>query len=765
MLRRILNKWYIKWPFRIGLVIAVLFVGLIASVYLGFWGEMPSEKQLSDLSENQASLLFDRDSTLIGKYYQINRESIPFKDLPDNLIHALIATEDSRFYEHDGIDERSLLRVFFKTILLQDESSGGGSTLTMQLVKNYYGRNDYGRFGIVINKLRESIIATRIESIYSKNEILQMYLNTVPFSGNVYGIESAAEKFYNKKAKDLTILESATLVGTLKANHYYNPELFPKRAEARRNTVLHQMEKYGYLDPKKATDLMKNEIHLQLQKHDSRVDLAGYYKEQVRQKLKAILTQNKYKKSDGESYNLLTDGLRIYTTLDADLQRSAESAMKLHLSQLQQIVERSYGKYAPWKKNTKSFQADVHQLKEYQKLKENGASEKQIMDSLNRKQNRELFSWKGDTVMNLSVIDSLRQMLKYFSTGLVSIDPQSGAILAYIGGIDFDFFKYDHVVQSKREVGSTFKPFVYTAAIENGMKPCTYFPIREVTYTDQNGWTPENAESEDEQYMNYSLESALSHSINTIAVKVLRETGIKKTIQMVHKMGIDEKIEEVPSIALGTTDIRLIDMAKAYTSFLNQGRPVNPYFIQRVEDKMGHVIYQSPQQKKNPAAFSERTRQIMLEMLQDVVNNGTAQRLRSRYHFSNAMAGKTGTTQNNTDGWFVGLLPHLVTVTWVGNDEHSIKFKTTRIGQGANSALPIFAGMVKRMQRLKKFDYITKADFPSVPKEITDALNCPPEKKDGFFKRIFTKKDKKKSFKKKKGFFKRLFGNDKDKEK
>lgn len=755
MIKRFFKKWYVKWPLRIGGIAVLLFAGLIASVYVGFWGPMPSKKQLSDLSQAQASLLFDRDSVLIGKLYQINRESISFEDLPQSLINALVATEDSRFFEHNGIDERSMFRVFFKTILMGDASSGGGSTITQQLVKNYYGRKNYGKFGIVINKLRESIIATRIEEVYSKNEILTLYLNTVPFSGNVYGIESAAQKFFNKKASSLTLIEAATLVGTLKANHYYNPELFPEHAKQRRNVVLNQMVKYGYLPADEMKVLTQKPLGLHYQNHQSRLDRAGYFKEQVRQQLLQILQKDEYKKPTGESYDPMTDGLRVYTTLDGDLQKYAEASMQQHLSQLQETVERNYGKRAPWKK---ALTNEIKQLPYYQQLKEQGLSEKQISDSLNIKHNRELFSWQGDTVMNLSTIDSLREMIKYFTTGMVSVDPNTGAVLAYIGGINFDFFKYDHVVQSKREVGSTFKPFVYTAAIENGMKPCKYFSLQKVTYTDQDGWTPENAEKEEKPYMNYSLEAALSHSVNTIAVKVLRETGIPKTIKMAHKMGIDEEIEEVPSIALGVTDISVINLAKAYTTYLNNGRPVEPYMIQRIEDKNGKVIYEKKPQEPNNQAYSEFTRQVMLEMLQDVVNNGTAQRLRSRYHLSNALAGKTGTTQNNTDGWFVGLMPHLVTVTWVGNDNHAIKFKSTRIGQGANSALPIFAGMVQRMSKDKKFNYITRQHFKQPSEDVLKALDCEPMKKDGLFKRIFKKKEKKRSFEKKKGFFQRLFG-------
>lgn len=761
--KQFFKRWYIKWSARLIVLLFLLVVALIGSVYFGLWGKLPTKDALSDLSQMQASLVYDKNQTLIGKFYITNRESIAFEELPNNIINALVATEDVRFFEHDGIDERSLFRVAIKTILLSDESSGGGSTITMQLAKNLFGRKDYGEFGIVINKIRESIIALRLESIYTKNEILTLYLNTVPFSGNVYGIESASQKFFNKKAKELTLLEAATLVGTLKANHYYNPRLYLKRAKTRRNTVLKQMTKYGYLSSERYDTIKQKDIVLHYQSNSSQMDLGAYFKTQVKQKAEEILLQKKYRKKDGTPYQLLKDGLRIYTTLDATLQKYAEHAMHKHMAALQAVINRSYGKNAPWNKNSEVFKKVLHQLPLYQMYKDKGWSKKKILDSLRKKQNREIFTWdNGDTVLSISVLDSLSQMMRLFTTGMIAVNPHTGAIEAYIGGINHNFFKYDHVVQSKREVGSTFKPFVYTAAVENGVKPNKYFPIQEVTYTDQDGWTPSNAGEKNDPAMNYSMEAALSHSINTIAVKVLKETGIDKTIDLVHRMGIKEHIEPVPSIALGVTAIPLIDMAKAYTTYLNHSVPVAPYFIEKIEDVNGNVIYKRTTPPSLEKVYDERTRQIMMEMLKDVVNNGTAKRLRTRYHLSNALAGKTGTTQNNTDGWFVGLMPGLVTVTWVGNDNHDIKFRTTRVGQGANSALPIFAQLVQKMNKDKRYNHYTKVHFFPPKEEIVKLLDCPPTKRDGFFRRIFNKKHKEESFEKKKSFFQRLFGSNKD---
>ena len=761
MLKKIWKKRWVKWPAISLLIIIGLFFGLYGSVYLGFWGKVPTAKELSNLSQIEASQVYDQDSVLIGKYFITDREAIPFDNFPKDLIHALIATEDARFYEHNGIDERSLLRVFFKSILMGDDSSGGGSTITLQLAKNLYGRNDYGFLSIIINKLRESIVASRLEAVYSKDEILTLYLNTVPFSGNTYGVESAARKFFNTSTKNLSLSQAATLVGTLKANNSYNPRLYPDRSKLRRNVVLHQMVKYGYITLKKEEKISKKGIEIDYHNYASSIGLAPYFREQVKQKVTNLLTKKIYHKADGTQYDLLKDGLKIYTTLNASVQKYAEASMREHMAALQNQFEKAHRKHSPWRPQSKIVLNQIKKLPQYRRLKEKGLSTEAILDTLAMKKETELFNWEENNVKSISTIDSLRHYLKFLNTGLVSLDPHSGGISAYIGGIDYRYFQYDHVVQSRREVGSTFKPFVYTAALEKGLEPCDYFSIRNVVYTDYDNWTPKNAEIDMDPDMNYSMNEALSQSLNTIAVKVLSKTGLQNVIDQVHKMGIDQKIEHQPAIALGTSDIRLIDMAKAYSCYLNDGRPVDPYFITRIEDKNGKVIFEHQPNPKAQQAMSKRTQQIMIEMLKNVVDGGTAQRLRSTFHLRNDLGGKTGTTQDNTDGWFVGLLPDLVTVTWVGNDNHSIKFKSTSIGQGAHSALPIFGGMLQLMNKDSTLYSITKGSFKKPSKEIIDAMDCPPSNRNGFLKRIFRRDEVEKDFdkeEKKKGFFGRLFG-------
>jgi len=742
------KKWQNKWIKAVVISICAVFVfiiGLYISIYFGAFGKIPTEKELSSITQEEATELLDRNGKLIGKYYIYDRQPVEFNTFPKHLIYALVATEDVRFYEHDGIDNVSLMRVFIKNLILRDKSAGGGSTITLQLAKNLYGRKDYAIFSMLINKFKESIIAKRLESVYSKNEILTLYLNTVTFSDNTYGIESASQKFFNKSVSELSQLESATLVGTLKANSYFNPRLHLERSKSRRNVVLNQMTKYGYLSKDSIRVLKDKDLDLEYRSFNHDVGLAPYFRETVKQQLNKIL--DTIKKPDGSEYNLYKDGLRVSTTLDYAMQNYAESAMREHLAQLQNAFEKSYGENAPWEINKQLIKSALQRTAVYKSLESKGLTKKQIEDSLNVTKNIELFSWEGDTIQNISTIDSLKHFLKFLNTGLLSIDPNTGAVRAYIGGINYKYFKYDHVSQSKRQVGSTFKPFVYTAAIEDGMNPCEYFSLSKVTYTNYDDWTPSNAGGEKKDpYLNYNLEYALSNSINTIAVKIFDKVGIPKVINQVKKLGITEELPRAPSLALGVAEINLMSLTGAYASYVNNSKPVEPFFITTIEDKSGKIIYEFQPENSSEEAFSVNTRQIMLQMMKATVNSGTASRIRDTYKLDNAIAGKTGTTQNNKDGWFVGITPKLVTVIWVGNDNYSIGFNSTALGQGANSAIPIFAKYYKRLSADKEFYTLTNAPFETPSKEVLEALDCEPEKRDGFFRRLFKRKKKKKKF-------------------
>ena len=744
-MKQFLQKKWVKWP-SLGIGIIVLgFIGFYLSIYLGAWGKLPTKQELGTLKQAQATQVLAKDGQLIGKYYIYDRQPITYADLPEHLINALIATEDVRFYEHDGVDNKSLLRVFFKSILLRDKSSGGGSTITLQLAKNLYGRKKYRVFSTVINKLKESIVAQRMEEIYTKQEILALYFNTVPFPDNTYGIESAAQKFFNKTTSQLTLSQSATLIGTLKANHSYNPRLFPERSQLRRDVVLKQMVKYEYLSSQKADKTMSKSIALDYQYFNHDLGLAPYFREEVKKELLKIMEH--HKKPDGNYYDIYNDGLVVYTNLDFKMQALAEEAMKEHLKSLQKQYETSYGNQAPWK-DKELLKNIIRKQKTYKKWIEEGLTESQILDSLSRKKEIELFEWSGDSTKKVSSIDSTQHYLKFLNTGMIAVEPSTGAVQVYIGGIDYRHFKYDHVSQSKRQVGSTFKPFVYTAAIEDGMKPCTYFSTKSITYTDLEDWTPKNSSKEEDPYLNFSLETALSQSVNTVAVKVLNEVGIPKVIDQVRKLGITDSLSEKPAMALGTDGIPLKSLAGAYASFVNESKPVTPFYITKIEDKNGNLIQSFEPKVKDTVAYSAYTRQVMLQIMRTTVDKGTASRIRKSYKLNNDIAGKTGTTQDNKDGWFVGITPKLVTVTWVGNDNYNIGFKTTALGQGANTALPIFAKLYQEMNKDANFDFITKAKFEQPTEEILDDLDCKPEKRDGFLKRLFSKKQKKKKFRK-----------------
>ena len=761
MLERIKNSPRLKWTLIALLSIISIFILFYFSIYLGVFGKIPSTQDLKDLKQNQATQVLSVDEELIGKYYIFDRQPVNANQLPKHLIDALIATEDVRFYEHNGIDSRSLLRVFFKSLMLQNKSSGGGSTLTLQLAKNLYGRKDYGYFGIVVNKLQESIIASRLEEIYDKEEILTLYLNTVPFSDNTFGIESASMKFFNKHTSQLSLTESAVLVGMLKASHSYNPRIFPERSRLRRDIVLEQMEKYGFLEKAKMLEAKQTDIELNYQYYSHDRGLAPYFREQLRKDISGIL--DTLKNANGESFNIYKDGLVIYTTLDKKMQEYAEAAVNEHMAALQKDHEESYGNRAPWNTNKDAILDAVKRTSAYKKLNKQGLSDNEILVELDKNSREmDLFNYGKEELVKASTLDSIKYYLKFLNAGFLAVEPSTGAVKAWVGGVDFENFKYDHVSQSKRQVGSTFKPIVYTAALENGIPPCSYFSIREVTY--QGGWTPSNSGSfGDDPDMSYNMKTALSNSINTIAVKVLMETGISNVVSQAQKMGITSKLPQVPSIALGTAEIGLNEMAMAYTGFANKGRSSAPYYITRIEDAKGNLLAEFKPRTQSKPAYSETTREVMIEMMKATINEGTATKIRSTYGLQNDIAGKTGTTQSNKDGWFVGLTPELLTVTWVGSDDHRLGFRNTRIGQGANSALPIFAIFLQKLNNDAKFNAITSARFGSPSSAVVSLMDCEASKKDGFFDKLFgnsdqRKQNKRENKKEKKGLFNKIFG-------
>jgi len=742
---------------------------LLFSIKSGVIGKLPSEEQLKNIRNFEASEIYSSDKRQLGRYFIQNRTVIEYDEISDHVLTALIATEDERFFEHHGIDYRSLLRVFFKTVLMGDRSGGGGSTITQQLVKNVYGRQQYRYFSILITKLREMLIASDLEDLYSKEEILALYLNTVPFGESIYGIEAASQRFFQKHASALNLQEAATLVGMLKATTYYNPKNYPERAISRRNVVLGQIHKNEALTKKELDSLEHLPIELNYRRDDQNDGLAPYFREFARQELKSLLP--KISDSLGASYNLYTDGLKIYTTLDFKLQTYAEKAVNRHMRNLQGSFDEHWkGRSKPWEKDTDLIQLVVSQSHAYCALKDDGLSEDSINILLNQKKEMELYSWHGKENVNMSSMDSLKFYLNFLNTGFLSVDPQTGEVKAWIGGINYRFFKYDHVnVKSKRQVGSIFKPLVYASALEKGISPCSYIDAEQQLFVENNQeWNPENADNNYEG--KYSFEGALTESVNTVSVKVLEEAGIKATIELANNLGIHSDIPEVPSIALGTPSISLYEMVNAYCAFPNNGKITKLHFITRIEDKDGTVIWRHKVQKPQQV-LTASTAQMIIEMLKNVVNEGTAARIRNTYKLPNDIAGKTGTTQSNADGWFMAVTPKLVTGVWVGGEYPSIHFRTTALGQGANMALPIYALYQQQINRDSKFRKNSQARFPAPPPSIRRELDCDPFKEDvNIWEAIFGTKEERdakrverKTYskkpvpkKKEKGFFKSL---------
>ncbi|WP_282051182.1 transglycosylase domain-containing protein [Maribacter aquivivus] len=738
------RKLSIRKIIGLGIVsLFALFIIFIGSVNIGLWGKIPSKKELSNFQYQMASEVYSADSILIGKYYLYDRQPVAFTDFPEDLLHALIAIEDERFYEHSGVDIRSLIRVGFKTVLLGDNSSGGGSTLTQQLAKNLYPRRERNKTNIVVDKVKEMIIAKRLEKIFTKDEILTNYLNTVSFGDNTFGIESAALKFFNSSTKDITATQAATLVGMLKATYGYNPRIFPEKSLGRRNLVLRAMYNNDFISEEQVAQYSQEGLNLDYREFDYNAGIAPYFREEVRKEMLRWIAEQNEADTD---YNIYTSGLKIYTTLNYKMQKLAEDVMAAHMTKLQHSFEKSYGSNAPWLKDKKLMEKIAKRTPTYKRLQKIGLSHAQIIDSLSKdKQNMTFKSWQKDEETTASTMDSILHYTKFLNTGSLAVDPTNGDILVWIGGINFEQYKYDHISQSKRQVGSTFKPIVYTTAVEQGISPCTYFSAEEIEYDNLKGWSPSNSGNKDEAYLNYSMEEGLSNSINTIAVKVLEQAGIGNVLDMAKSMGIEDKLPNEASIALGTGEIKIIDLAQAYTSYANNGKHIQPNLIKSISNHKDSVLVEFKSKLNQKSAFSKETSQIMIEMMKSTINSGTATRLRNTYGLKNDIAGKTGTTQNNKDAWFVALTPKLVHITWVGLDQHEIGFSNTSIGQGANAALPLFALWMQELNKDKDFNRYTKSNFPKPSNSVLEALNCDPIKRDGFFKRLFKNPNKKKN--------------------
>lgn len=687
------------------------------------FADLPSFEQLENPKTNVATEVYSSDMKLLGKWYIENRSPIKFKDLSQNIVNALRATEDVRFESHSGIDLRGLFRVVVRTMVLRQSSSGGGSTITQQLAKNLFPRKRFSSTpDKIITKIKEWITAIKLERNYTKEEIMAMYLNTVDFGSNTFGIQSAAHTFFDKDPKDLNIQESALLIGLLQAPSRYSPVRKPENALVRRNVVLGQMKKYDFIDEETYNKAVKKGIVLHYMAQDHISGIAPYFREYLRTELTKWCEE--HKKSDGTPYNLYTDGLKVYTTIDSRMQIHAEEAMREHLEVLQRNFFKHWkGRGNPWGPFTEVVTEGMKRSERYLSMKRENASEAAIVKAFNTPINMKVFSWRGVIDTNMSPLDSVKYYKYFLQCGFMAMNPHNGQIKAWVGGIDYRFFKYDHVKEGKRQVGSTFKPFLYTLAMQEGFSPCFRVKNDPVTFEipGQPPYTPENAEPEfDGQVV--TLKFALAQSLNRISAYLMKQFSPQAVIQVARRMGIESPLDPVPALCLGVPDLSVFEMTGAYCTFANQGVWTEPNYLLRIEDRNGNVLEERVPRKTE--AISEETAYLMLNLLQGVVNYGTSARLRGMYKLSIPMAGKTGTTQNHSDGWFMGVTPDLVAGCWVGNEDRAVHFRSMEYGQGARMAMPIYALFMQKTIADPLIHYDTKKQFPYPSKALSVETDC-----------------------------------------
>ncbi|MFN8308732.1 MAG: PBP1A family penicillin-binding protein [Chitinophagales bacterium] len=700
----------------------VLFFALIA---IGVFGRLPSIDDLENPQTAVATEVISADGVVLGKYYQQNRSNIRYENLPKPLVNALLATEDIRFYDHTGVDLKAIARAL--SGVLGRDSKGGGSTITQQLAKNLFPRGNHWKITLALRKFKEWVIAAKLERAYTKEEIIAMYFNTVEFSDNAFGIKSASQTYFNKPVDSLKIEEAAVLVGMLKAPYQYNPRLHPVASQKRRNVVLDQMFHYKFITQQQRDSLFDLPIALQFTEETHDEGMAPYFREYLRLYLKDYF--EKHPDADGNKYNLYTSGLKIYTTIDSRLQQYAEAAQQQHLTEWQQLFFKMKEGSDPWKDFATEWKATYESSSRYKQWKEEGKTAAQIDALMHKAIPMRIFSWQGERDTIMSPYDSLRYHRLFLQNGFIAVDPATGGVRAWVGGINYKYFQYDHVnVNTKRQIGSTFKPILYTAAVrDKGYSPCYQVPNLPVTFEKGDprfglisDWTPHNSDGKYGGML--TLKQALANSVNTVSAYLMHEMSVAEVKKLAQAMGIVSKIPDQPSICLGTADISLIEMAGAYTTFVNKGVHVSPVFISRIEDRSGNVIATFDAERNE--VLDEQTAYTMIEMLRGVVQYGTSQRLRFRYNLRSDMAGKTGTTQNNSDGWFIGLTPDLVVATWVGCEDRFLRFRSMAQGQGASTALPIYGYFMQKVYADSALTGISPSAVFEKPEKMNIELNC-----------------------------------------
>lgn len=706
--------WFLLQLFIVGILLLCM---LFFAVFLGITGKMPTTEELGRINTPLATEVFSADGRLLGRFYTENRSNVRFGEISPNVINALVATEDSRFYEHRGIDEIALMRVFFKSILLQDRRSGGGSTLSQQIAKNLYPRPDLGWFTLPVSKIREGIIAYRLERIYSKEEILTLYLNTVPFGENIFGIEVAAERFFSKSPSELSIPEAAVLVGILKANNVFNPRLHPEKSLERRNVVIDQMVKQNYLSVDEAEKHKKAPLQINYRVITYNQGPAPYLLEHLR----PALTEwcRSHTKPDGEPYNLYNDGLKIYTTIDYNLQQYARQAVNEHMKQLQQVFDEHWKGRDPWGRDNSVVNRAMRRTERYNSARAAGKTDEEIKEEFLQPIEATLFTWDGLKAEKTTPLDSLKHYLKMLNAGFLAMEANSGQVKAWVGGIDFRFFKYDYV-KAPRQVGSTFKPIVYLSALEQGLSPFDYYSNEQKVYADFQNWSPSNSNGFYDGF--YSMRAGLSQSINTISVDVIMKTGIQNTIRTARRLGMEAELPGYPSLALGAASVSLQEMVATYAAILNGGSPIKQQILVRIEDNDGQVLEQFPEPEFGRSDINPENCRLIIEMLKGVIDEGTGRAIRNVYQVTGDFAGKTGTTQDHADGWFMGVTPSLVAGAWVGADDPAIHFRTLTYGQGAYMALPVVGKFFNKTYSDRRFAYLKIQQFEQPQEETLEQM-------------------------------------------
>ncbi|WP_224995423.1 penicillin-binding protein 1A [Cesiribacter sp. SM1] len=728
------------WVMFFGVVVGLpLYIYTVSINFLGLYGGMPGFSSLENPENDLSSELYSSDGVQLGKYYRKNRVNATYEELSPNLVKALIAIEDVRFEGHSGIDPESMGRVAFGVVKYavtgnKGNLEGGGSTLSQQLAKNLFSlRSDeryegklYGisrNIDMLFNKTKEWITAVRLERSYTKKEILAMYLNTVEFGSNSYGIKTASQTFYGKNPNELDVQEAATLAGIVQAPSRLSPIYHPDAAQLKRNTVILKMAEHDYISQATADSLVQQPLALKYSVESHNQGVAPYFRSVIKDFLTSWAREH--------GYDIYEDGLKIYTTIDSRLQKYAEEAVSGHMNKLQTKFEKEWSGRNPWvdesNREIKGFiEQEATKSEHYRKLvRKYGKGADSVAIVMNAKRPMRIFSYKGEIDTLMSPMDSVRYYKRFLHTGFMAMDPYSGAIRAWVGGIDFKHFKFDHVMQGKRQPGSTFKPFVYATAIENGYSPCyTVYdvPRSYPTGGDPPSWSPSNS---DGKFTNQpmSLREAMAQSINSVTADIMYKMKPENVISLARRMGIKSDLEPVLALALGTSDVSVYEMVGAYSTFVNKGVYTQPFFITRIEDKNGNVLFQP--QPKTVEALNEETAYLMVHMLKGgtELGGGTALGLSRELRHNIEIGAKTGTTQNASDGWFMGITPELVAGAWVGGDNRSIRFRSWLSGQGARTAMPIWEDFMLKAYNAPELD-IDQTSFETPREPLSIEINC-----------------------------------------